>query len=75
MKAAKSYDDKKDKKVSVKDGDFNQNGIVDETDISYIEKNFLKKGPDAKKNQKPVESMGKATLETILRLIGLEPKS
>ncbi|EJQ32728.1 hypothetical protein IEC_05189 [Bacillus toyonensis] len=61
-------------KVSVKDGDINQDGVVDETDIRFIEKNFLKKGPDAKENQKPKENVGPVTLEKILRSIGLEPK-
>ena len=31
-------------KVFVKDGDINQDGVVDETDIRFIEKNFLKRG-------------------------------
>ena len=61
-------------KVSVKDGDINQDGVVDETDIRFIEKNFLKKGPDAKGNQKPKENVGPVTLDKILRSIGLEPK-
>ena len=60
--------------VSVKDGDINQDGVVDETDIRFIEKNFLKKGPDAKENQKPKENVGPVTLDKILRSIGLEPK-
>ena len=37
-------------------------------------KNFLKKGPDAKENQKPKENVGPVTLDKILRSIGLEPK-
>ncbi|MDM5156904.1 S8 family serine peptidase [Bacillus sp. DX1.1] len=62
-------------KVSVTDGDVNQDGVVNETDIRFIEKNFLKKGPDAKPNQKPKENVGPVTLEKILRSIGLEPKN
>lgn len=62
-----------DTKVSVKKGDINQDGIVDETDIRFIEKNFLKKGPDANVNQKLVESKGTDTLESILISIGLNP--
>ncbi|WIY61903.1 S8 family serine peptidase [Bacillus arachidis] len=61
-------------KVAVKDGDINQDGVVNETDIRFIEKNFLKKGPDVKENQKPKENVGPVTLEKILRSIGLEPK-
>ncbi|MDM5153437.1 S8 family serine peptidase [Bacillus sp. DX1.1] len=68
--AALSYEKEK---VSVKDGDINQDGVVNETDIRFIEKNFLKKGPDAKENQKPKENVGPVTLEKILRSIGLEP--
>ena len=30
--------------VSVKDGDINQDGVVDETDIRFIEKKLLEKG-------------------------------
>ena len=39
----------------MKDGDLNKDGIVDEKDIRFVEKNFLKKGPDASKSQTPVE--------------------
>ena len=55
--------------------DLNQDGKVDEKDVRFIEKNFLKKGPDAKPEQKPVESIGPMTLEKILHSIGLEPKN
>lgn len=54
--------------------DLNQDGIVDEKDVRFIEKNFLKVGPDAKKNAKPKEKHGKKGLEDFLRAIGLEPK-
>jgi subtilisin family serine protease len=55
--------------------DLNQDGKVDEKDVRFIEKNFLKKGPDAKPEQNPVENIGPKTLEKILRSIGLEPKN
>ncbi|MGD6848783.1 S8 family serine peptidase [Rossellomorea aquimaris] len=58
--------------VGVNKGDINQDGKVDETDLRFIEKNFLEKGPDAKKNKKPKEKHGKVTLEKLFRSIGLE---
>lgn len=58
--------------VGVNKGDINQDGKVDETDLRYIEKNFLEKGPGAKKNKKPKEKHGKVTLEKLFRSIGLE---
>jgi len=58
--------------VGVNKGDVNQDGKVDETDLRFIEKNFLEKGPDAKENKKPKEKHGKVTLEKLFRSIGLE---
>ena len=57
-----------------KKADINQDGIVNETDIRFIEKNFLKVGPDVPKNKKPKEKLGNKGLEDFLRAIGLEPK-
>lgn len=54
--------------------DINQDGIVDEKDARFIEKNFLKIGETAKKNAKPQEKLGKKGLEDILRALSLEPK-
>jgi subtilisin family serine protease len=61
------------KNVSVKKGDLNQDGVVNEIDIRFIEKNFLRKGPDANPNQKVFESKGKDSLESLLKSIGLQP--
>ncbi|MFC7785815.1 S8 family serine peptidase [Rossellomorea sp. GCM10028870] len=58
--------------VGVNKGDINQDGKVDESDLRFIEKNFLEKGPDAKGNKKPKEKLGKVTLEKLFRSIGLE---
>lgn len=58
--------------VGVNKGDINQDGKVDETDLRFIEKNFLEKGPGAKKNKKPKAKHGKVTLEKLFRSIGLE---
>ena len=33
---------------------FNQDGVVDETDIRFVEKNFLMKGPDASADKQPM---------------------
>ncbi|USK33874.1 S8 family serine peptidase [Bacillus sp. F19] len=57
-----------------KEEDLNQDGIVDEIDVRFIEKNFLRVGPDAPKNKKPKEKHGNKGLEDYLRAIGLEPK-
>ncbi|QQZ07754.1 S8 family serine peptidase [Heyndrickxia vini] len=54
--------------------DINQDGIVDEKDVRFIEKNFLKVGATAKKNAKPQEKLGRKGLEDFLRALGLEPK-
>lgn len=62
------------KGLSVKDGDLNKDGIVDEKDIRFVEKNFLKKGPDASKSQTPVEKSKSGTLADILKKLGLTPK-
>jgi subtilisin family serine protease len=51
--------------------DINQDGIVDEKDARFIEKNFLKIGAAAHKNTKPQEKLGKKGLEDILRALGL----
>ncbi|MCP3740275.1 S8 family serine peptidase [Rossellomorea sp. BNER] len=61
--------------VGVNKGDINQDGKVDETDLRFIEKNFLEKGPDAKENKKPKEKLGKVTLEKLFRSIGLETRN
>ncbi|MGD6848774.1 S8 family serine peptidase [Rossellomorea aquimaris] len=58
--------------LGVNKGDLNQDGVVDESDLRLIEKNFLEKGPDAKGNKKPKEKQGKVTLEKLFRSIGLE---
>lgn len=56
--------------------DLNQDGVVDETDIRFVEKNFLTKGPDAPADKQPKETLGngKKDLAYFLRLVGLEPK-
>nr|WP_255262866.1 hypothetical protein [Bacillus wiedmannii] len=43
-------------------------------DIRFVEKNFLKKGPDAPKSQTPVEKSKSGTLADILKKLGLTPK-
>ncbi|KXI42676.1 UNVERIFIED_CONTAM: hypothetical protein ACS92_00320, partial [Bacillus cereus] len=50
------------KGVSVKDCDLNKVCIVDEIDIRFVEKNFLKKRPVASKSQTPVEKSKSGTL-------------
>ena len=62
------------KDSSIVPQDINQDGVVDETDIRFVEKNFLTKGPDAPADKQPKEKIGKKGLEYFLRLIGLEPK-
>lgn len=56
--------------------DLNQDGVVNETDIRFVEKNFLTKGPDAPADKQPKETLGngKKDLAYFLRLVGLEPK-
>lgn len=51
--------------------DINKDGIVDETDVRFVEKNFMKVGPNVKKQ--PVEKLGKKDLNDLLKSIGLEP--
>lgn len=68
IQVAAFYGKKQDKE------DINQDGIVDEKDVRFIESNFLKIGQNAKKNVKPQEKLGKKGLEDILRALGLEPK-
>ncbi|MBT2605970.1 S8 family serine peptidase [Bacillus sp. ISL-53] len=62
------------KDASIVPQDINQDGVVDETDIRLVEKNFLTKGPDAPADKQPKEKIGKKGLEYFLRLIGMEPK-
>ncbi|PUB11390.1 S8 family serine peptidase [Paenisporosarcina sp. OV554] len=62
------------KDSSIVPQDLNQDGVVNETDIRFVEKNFLTKGPDAPADKQPKEKIGKKGLEYFLRLIGLEPK-
>lgn len=69
IQVASFYGKKHDKE------DTNQDGIVDEKDVRFIEKNFLKIGASAKKNAKPQEKLGKKGLEDILRALGLEPNN
>ena len=61
---------------SIAPQDINQDGVVDETDIRFVEKNFLTKGPDAPAKKQPKESLGngKKDLAYFLRVVGLEPK-
>ena len=42
---------------------------------SFVERNFLKKGPDASKSQTPVEKSKSGTLADILKKLGLTPKN
>ena len=51
--------------------DINKDGIVDEIDIRYIEKNFLKVNADTKK--KPLAKLGPKGLNDFLKSLGLEP--
>ena len=53
--------------------DLNQDGVVNETDVRFIEKNFLTKGPDAPKGKSPKETNGKKDLTYYLNMMGLEP--
>jgi subtilisin family serine protease len=69
IQVAAHYGKKNDK------ADINQDGIVDEKDVRFIEKNFLKIGSEAKKNAEPQEKLGKKGLEDILHALGLEPKN
>ncbi|MBO9129211.1 S8 family serine peptidase [Bacillus sp. 165] len=60
--------------ASIVKQDINQDGVVNEADVRYIEKNFLAKGPDALSIQEPQETIGKKGLAYFLNLIGLAPK-
>ncbi|MBO9130680.1 S8 family serine peptidase [Bacillus sp. 165] len=61
--------------ASIVKQDINQDGVVNETDVRFIEKNFLSKGPDALSIQQPQETIGKKDLKYFLNSIGLEPKN
>ncbi|CAG9611251.1 hypothetical protein BACCIP111899_00423 [Bacillus rhizoplanae] len=63
------------KEASIVPQDINQDGVVDETDVRFIEKNFLQKEVGVPEAVKPKETIGKKGLEDFLRQIGLEPKS
>ncbi|MEK5389597.1 S8 family serine peptidase [Margalitia sp. FSL K6-0131] len=67
VQVAAQYGKKHDKE------DINQDGIVNEKDVRFIEKNFLKVGENAKKNAKPQAKLGNKGLEDILRALGLKP--
>ncbi|MGV2940566.1 S8 family serine peptidase [Mesobacillus sp. LC4] len=54
--------------------DLNQDGMVDETDVRFIEKNFMSKGQAAGKGAQPMATIGKKGLKDFLNMIGLEPK-
>lgn len=54
--------------------DLNKDGIVDETDIRFIERNFMRVGPDTRENKQPVEKLGKKGLNDFLQSLGLEPE-
>ncbi|EOP04794.1 hypothetical protein II1_04480, partial [Bacillus cereus MC118] len=49
-------------------------GVVDEKDVRFIEKNFLQKEVGVPEVVKPKETIGKKGLADFLRQIGLEPK-
>ncbi|EQB38689.1 hypothetical protein M948_08880 [Virgibacillus sp. CM-4] len=55
--------------------DVNKDGIVDEADIRFIEKNFLDIGFDAPENKTPLEKLGNKGLNDFLKSIGLEPNN
>ncbi|KEK17069.1 peptidase S8, partial [Bacillus manliponensis] len=63
------------KDASIVPQDINQDGVVDETDVRFIEKNFLQKEVGVPEVVKPKETIGKKGLADFLRQIGLEPKS
>ncbi|WP_071151621.1 S8 family serine peptidase, partial [Bacillus mycoides] len=63
------------KDASILPQDLNQDGVVDETDVRFIEKNFLQKEVGVPEVVKPKETIGKKGLADFLRQIGLEPKS
>src|SRR5699024_1548711 len=49
--------------------DINQDGIIDETDIRFVEKNFLRVSPGTDKE--PTEKLGMKGLDDLLQSIGL----
>ncbi|UAL51533.1 S8 family serine peptidase [Metabacillus dongyingensis] len=55
--------------------DIDQDGIVGETDVRFIEKNFLAIGALAPEKAKPKEKIGKNGLAEFLKKIGLAPKN
>ncbi|PGT17984.1 S8 family serine peptidase [Bacillus cereus] len=63
------------KDASILPQDLNQDGVVDETDVRFIEKNFLQKEVGVPEVVKPKETIGKKGLADFLRQIGLAPKS
>ncbi len=63
------------KDASIVPQDINQDGVVDETDVRFIEKNFLQKEVGVPEVVKPKETIGKKGLADFLRQIGLEPKN
>ncbi|MEY8348966.1 S8 family serine peptidase [Bacillus cereus] len=62
------------KDASILPQDINQDGVVDETDVRFVEKNFLQKEVGVPEAVKPKETIGKKGLADFLRQIGLEPK-
>ncbi|PFR31058.1 peptidase S8 [Bacillus cereus] len=62
------------KDASILPQDINQDGVVDETDVRFVEKNFLQKEVGVPEVVKPKEKIGKKGLADFLRQIGLEPK-
>ncbi|QWH39596.1 S8 family serine peptidase [Bacillus mycoides] len=63
------------KDASILPQDLNQDGVVDEKDVRFVEKNFLQKEVGVPEVVKPKETIGKKGLADFLRQIGLEPKS
>ncbi|PEJ52239.1 hypothetical protein CN692_22045 [Bacillus sp. AFS002410] len=55
--------------------DINQDRSVNETDIRFVEKNFLRIGHDAQNNKQPKETLNKKRLTDFLHELGLEPKN
>jgi subtilisin family serine protease len=53
--------------------DINQDGIVDEKDVRLVEKNFLRRGPDADPGVKAKDKIGEKGLADYLHDIALEP--
>ncbi|EEK71115.1 Peptidase Vpr; Serine peptidase; MEROPS family S08A [Bacillus mycoides] len=62
------------KDASILPQDLNQDGVVDEKDVRFVEKNFLQKEVGVPEVVKPKEKIGKKGLTDFLRQIGLEPK-